>query len=167
MLHAAWAQRNKSKERQAGARMTNSHSHDNAGKLGGDVHVVDREAAPREAGAAQGQRREQHAPARGAGACAGRGQDKGTWGECTFMHRSQRCYDCFIFLRDPVYAPQRTQQQRQQAPRAPAMSISATAALQKPAVLTSLRPAATLRRRTLITQSPAQPPALEAANMSR
>jgi hypothetical protein len=45
--------------------------------------------------------------------------------------------------------------------------MRATVAAQKPAVLTSLRPAATLRRRTLIIQSPVQPPALLAANMTR
>lgn len=40
---------------------------------------------------------------------------------------------------------------------APGMSMSAAAALQKPAVLTTLRPAATLQRPLLISQSPAQP----------
>jgi hypothetical protein len=47
------------------------------------------------------------------------------------------------------------------------MSSSAAAAAQNPAVLTALRPAATLRRRALTSQSPAQPPALLAANMTR
>lgn len=67
-------------------------------------------------------------------------------------------------------APHESPHTRQACPGAlhpPGMSMSAAAAAQKPAVLTSLRPAATDRRRTFMTQSPVQPPALLAANMVR